>query len=88
MVLPGTRASALTPPSSASEPEGASGRESRWAPEVSARVPLEPRERTLFSLFPQLCPLSFSSTTPSRIPHPGLVPPQTSKVRVLHQGLP
>lgn len=52
MVLPGPRASALTPPSSASEREGSLGRESRWASEVSARVPLEPQERTLFSLFP------------------------------------
>lgn len=52
MVLPGPRASALTPPSSASEREGSLGRESRWASEVSARVPLEPRERTHFSRFP------------------------------------
>lgn len=52
MVLPGPRVSALTPPSSASEREGSLGRESRWASEVSARVPPEPQERTLFSLFP------------------------------------
>lgn len=52
MVLPGPRASALTPPSSASEREGASGRESGWASAVSARVPLEPRSvpSFLFSL--------------------------------------